>query len=169
MKKYLSLEKVLDLMAVDIVRSGKFPSLPVDDPLYEDINDVDISDGIIPLRMQKAYVEGILPCMIRMNDEVVSLPCEPAEPVPSINFRYGSYFVLYSVLEPWVDDLCTTEIHIKDVSTYSDLKIFIEGLKDIRELSVYALVDLQYRKVDFRANYNVYDRKWSDFSIPLFE
>lgn len=169
MKKYVSLEHVLELMAVDIVRSGKYPSLPVDDPLYKDIKDVDISDGIIPLRVQKAYVDAILPCMIRENDEVVSLPCEPATPAPSINFRYGSYFVMYSVLEPWVDDLCTTEIHIKDVSTYSDLKKFIEELKGIDKLSVYALVDMQYRKVDFKADYNAYTRKWSNFSIPLFE
>ena len=33
MKKYISLEKVLELMAVDVVRSGKYPSLPVGDPL----------------------------------------------------------------------------------------------------------------------------------------
>lgn len=170
MKKYISLEKVLELMAVDVVRSGKFPSLPVDDPLYKDIKGVDISDGIIPLNTQKAYVEGILPCMIRMNGEVVSLPCEPAEPGDSIYFRYGVYFILYSVDETWVDDLCTTEIHIKDVYTYQDLQAFVEEkLMGVENFSVYALVDYKYRKVDCKADYNIYTRKWSNFSIPLFE
>ena len=171
MKKYISLEKVLELMAVDVVRSGKYPSLPVGDPLYEDIDQVDIADGSMHRRMEKAYVDTILPCMRREKDgEVVSVPCEPAEHGDSINFRYGVYFILYSVDEPWVDDFWTTEIHIKDFYTYQDLKSFVEEkLEGVENFSVYALVDFKYRKVDCKADYNIYTHKWSNFSIPLFE
>ena len=166
----LRLKQVLELMMPDIVREQPqllftYPDEKEESDEYFAIKKRDI----VSLDMQKKVLNRILPlmCEYEEGDGYYSLPCEPAEPQEEIEVKDYNFFLMSVNCEVWTDTLMYKSLHIRGFDTYYELKSYIDTTySNFSIFRVYAKALDEYRRVDFKGDYDEESGRWSDFSIP---
>lgn len=166
----LKMREILELMMPDIVREQPqllftYPDEKEESDEYCAIRKIDI----VPLDMQKKVLNRILPlmCEYEEGDGYYSLPCEPAEPQEEIEVKDYNFFLMSVNCEVWTDTLMYNSLHIRGFDTYYELKSYIDTTyTNFSIFRVYVKALDEYRRVDFKGDYEEETGRWSDFSIP---
>ena len=166
----LKMKEVLELMMPEIVREKPqllftYPNEKSESDEYFAIRKIDI----VPLDKQKKVLNKLLPlmCEYEEGDGYYSLPCEPAEPQEEIELNAYNFFLMSVECEAWTDTIMYNSLHIRGFDTYYELKSYIDTTyTNFSIFRVYVKALDEYRRVDFKGDYEEGTGRWSGFSIP---
>ena len=168
--KKLKMRKLLELMMPEIVREQPqllftYPDEKDESDEYCAVKKIDI----VSLELQNKVLNRLLPLMCEYEEGggYYSLPCEPADASEDIEVNAFNFFLMSVDCEVWTDTLMYNSLHIRGFDTYYELKSYIDTTyTNFSIFRVYVKALDEYRRVDFKGDYDEDTGRWSDFSIP---